>query len=82
MIRINLLPVREWQKKEAVRQQISIFFLSFLLLLTILGGLWLTMQNMLSSQRQEFNALEAKKNQLSFVSKTLSDIEKRRKAII
>ncbi|MDA8162721.1 MAG: PilN domain-containing protein [Desulfobacteraceae bacterium] len=81
MIRINLLPVREWQKRETARQYLSVFFLSFILLLTILGGLWITVQNILSSQRQAFNALEADKAKLSYVGKTLSDIEARRKAI-
>lgn len=81
MIRINLLPVREWRKKEAVRQQVSIFLLSFILLLTILFGVWVTVQGRLSSQRQEFNSLNDRKAKLLFVNKAMADVEKKRQAI-
>ncbi|MGQ9499435.1 MAG: PilN domain-containing protein [Dissulfurimicrobium sp.] len=81
MIRINLLPVREWRKKEAVRQQVSIFLLSFVLLLTILGGVWITVQSRLSSQRQEFNLLNDRKTKLLFINKAMAELEKKQQAI-
>lgn len=37
MIRINLLPFRAARKKENIRRQVSIFFLSFFLVVIVLG---------------------------------------------
>ena len=67
MIAINLLPVREWKKKESVRQQVSIFFLSFVLLLVGLFAVGFTIQGRVSSQRAELKRLEAEKAKLSYV---------------
>jgi type IV pilus assembly protein PilN len=41
MIRINLLPVRVAKKKESVRQQISIFFLSVAGVFVLAIGIYL-----------------------------------------
>ena len=37
MIRINLLPFRAARKKENIRRQVSVFFLTFLLVVIVLG---------------------------------------------
>ncbi|MGB9712647.1 MAG: PilN domain-containing protein [Dissulfurimicrobium sp.] len=81
MIKINLLPVREWCRKESVRKQVSIFSLSFILLLTILGGIWITIQGRLNSLRQELNSLTEAKAHLIYVNRALVEVEKKRQIV-
>ncbi len=81
MIKINLLPVREWRKKEAIRQQISVYFLSLMLLLIALSAVGITIQGKVSRQRQEITQLEAKKAKLAYVNKTIQQVQKKRKEL-
>ena len=81
MIRINLLPVRQWRRKEAVRRQISLFFLTLLLLLSILLTMGITVQGRLSIKRDEVAALERQKRDLAYVNKKIAEVKKKRKEI-
>ncbi len=81
MISINLLPVREWKKREAVRQQVSVFFLSFILLLAGLFALGFAIQGKVSAQRKELKRLEARKAQLAYVEKKITQAKKKSKEI-
>jgi len=81
MIKVNLLPVREWRRKEAVRQQITIFFLLFFLLLSILLAVGITVQAKLAFKRDDLAQLEARKNKLSPVNEKIAQINKRREEI-
>ena len=81
MIRINLLPVREWKRREAVRQQISLFFLTLLLLLTVLLAAGISIQTRLMSTEDEFEDLKAQKTKLAYVEKRLQAAAARRKEI-
>jgi len=81
MIRINLLPVREWRKKEALRQLISIFFLSFLLMLVACLAVGITLQARVSAAREAHAKLEDRKKQLDYVEKTIKDLEAKAKDI-
>ncbi len=81
MIQINLLPVREWRKKEAVRQQISIFVLSLILLMVGLLAAGLTIQGKVRAQRQELASLEEKKAKLVYVNKKIEKVNKKRKQV-
>ncbi len=81
MILINLLPVREWRRKEAVHQQISIFILSMILLASIFLALWITVQGRLSIERQKLVELEKDKAKLIYIDKEIKDINKKRQEI-
>ncbi len=81
MIKVNLLPVRQWRRKEAVRRQISVFFLTLLLLLSVLLAVGITVQGKLVSKRDEIAALEKQKRQLAFVNKKIAKVNKKRKEI-
>ena len=81
MIRINLLPVRQWRRKEAVRRQIPLFFLTLLLLLSVLLGLGITVQGRLSMKRDEVAALEQQKRELAYVNKKIAEVKKKHKEI-
>ena len=81
MIQINLLPVREWRKKEAVRQQISIFALSLILLIVGLLAAGLTIQGKVRAQRQELATLEKDKAKFAYVNKKIEKVNKKRKQV-
>ncbi|MFO8241449.1 MAG: PilN domain-containing protein [Dissulfuribacterales bacterium] len=81
MIQINLLPIREWRKKEAVRQQISVFFLFLILLTVVLLAAGLTIQGKVVAQRQELASLEEKKAQYAYVNKKIERVNKQRKQV-
>ncbi len=81
MIQINLLPVREWRKKEAVRQQISIFILSLTLILTVLIAVGLTIQGRVRAQRLELKQLEKQKLRLSYVNQKIKTVNKKTKEV-
>ncbi len=81
MIQINLLPVREWRKKEAVRQQISIFALSLILLIVGLLAAGLTIQGKVRAQRQELATLEKNKAKFAYVNKKIEKVNKKRKQV-
>lgn len=58
MIRINLLPFRAARRKENIRKQISIYFLSVVLLVALMGYFFLNLNNklrILRSDRAEKN---------------------------
>ncbi|MCD4677962.1 MAG: PilN domain-containing protein [Desulfobacula sp.] len=81
MIQINLLPVREWRRKEAVRQQISIFVLSLILLILGLLATGLTIQGKVRTQRQELASLEENISKFAYVNKKIAKVNKKRKQI-
>lgn len=81
MIRINLLPVREWRRKEAVHQQISIFVLSLILMATIFLAVWITVQGKLSVERQELARLEKERAKLTHINNDIKNINKKRQEI-
>ena len=75
MITVNLLPVREWRKRENVRKQFSIFILSLILLSCILFAAGAAIQGKVALQRQELKALEMRKKELSYVNKKIAEVK-------
>ena len=73
MIRINLLPVREWRKREEVRQQISIYILSIVLLLCIFLGIGITIQQQIETKQDQLTQL---RTQIVKLNKIKNDINK------
>ncbi len=81
MIRINLLPVREWKRREAVRRQLSIFFLSVVLLVVGLFAAGVTIQGKVHNQRKELKALQARKAKLAYVNRKIAAVKKKKTEI-
>ncbi len=81
MIKVNLLPVRQWRRKEAVRRQISIFFLTFILLLTVLLTIGIIVRGKLALKRDEIASLEQEKKKLAYVNKKIAEVKKKRTEI-
>lgn len=84
MIRINLLPFRAARTKENIRRQISVFFLSMILLALILsaGNMYLgnrveALENRLSHIRQEIARYEEKARQVEIFRKELAELNKK-----
>jgi type IV pilus assembly protein PilN len=72
MIRINLLPFRAARKKENIRRQISIYVLSVVLLLVVIGFFFLRLTSTISSLETE---KKQKKQELATYSKTIARID-------
>lgn len=75
MIKINLLPVREWRRREQVRLQITIFVLSVIFLISCLASASIFLKGQVYSKRQQKEKLEAKKKELDIVEKTIAQLK-------
>lgn len=64
MIRINLLSDREAIRRESVRQQLSIYLLSILLALVVLGGIHFTLYQKKKNIEEDIRAVEKDLNEL------------------
>ena len=77
MIRINLLPFRAARKKENVRRQVSIFLLSLVLVLIVLGWIHIYLQSKQSKMTE--NVAEIKKELELYKKKDIEMRELRQK---
>lgn len=59
MIRINLLPFRLARKKENIRRQVSVFFLSLVLIFLALGWVTFALDNKISQTHNEVDRVKA-----------------------
>ncbi len=75
MIKINLLPVREWRRREQVRMQITVFVLSVIFLITCLASASVFLKGQVFSKRQQKEKLETKKKELDIVEKTIAQLK-------
>jgi len=81
MIKINLLPYREREKKEGATRQIAWIVVSFIALILVVGGLHFYLMWAIDGLKQDVNQQEIRLSQLT---KIIGDIEgyKRDKAIL
>lgn len=84
MIRINLLPFRAARKKENVRQQISIFFLSFLFISAamfyynmILNSKIKVLGNKIATTTKELNKYNEINKEITSIKKKLAILKKK-----
>ena len=82
MIRINLLPVRAARRKENIRRQTSIFFLSILLVFGImfylaihLGQNMLELDTKIEDAQRELTKLQAISKQVNEIKEKLGELE-------
>ncbi len=82
MIRINLLPFRLARKKENIRRQVSVFFLSLICIILALGWVLFTLDNKLSRTQNEVAQVRAeslkykkKADEVSRIKKNLAILE-------
>lgn len=88
MIRINLLPVREAQRKERLRSQISILVLSAIAVSLVCGGIYFTTSMKISAKQEEnaqvqrqINDLKKKIGKVDTLKRLKADLEKKLKVL-
>lgn len=88
MIRINLLPFRAARKKENIRRQISVFFLSFFLMLAVLiyynihlGGRIKDLKTNVDVTKKEVAKFQKITEQIEEIKKMLAILEKKTEVI-
>ncbi|MCA1794514.1 MAG: PilN domain-containing protein [Desulfotignum sp.] len=81
MIRINLLPFRLARKKENIRRQVSIFFLSILLLVSALTWYTLGIKNAIEEKQRETDRINAQIAIYKEKADRVSEIQKRLKIL-
>jgi type IV pilus assembly protein PilN len=79
MIKINLLPVRAARKKEAIRQQLSVAGLSFLMLFVIFGGIYWSKNSKISKARTDIRQGENELKELKRKVGELSRIKEQKR---
>ncbi|MGD8336605.1 MAG: PilN domain-containing protein [Desulfobacterales bacterium] len=88
MIRINLLPFRAARKKENIRRQISVFLLSFFLMLAVLiyynihlGGQIKDLKSDVDATKNEVAKFQKITKQIEEIKKKLAILEKKTEVI-
>jgi type IV pilus assembly protein PilN len=88
MIRINLLPFRAARKKENIRRQISVFFLSFFLMLAVLiyynihlGGQIKNLKSDVDDTKKEVAKFQKITKQIEEIKQKLAILEKKTEVI-
>ncbi len=77
MIRINLLPFRAARKKENVRRQVSIFFLSVFLVVIVLGYLHISLGNKISSLKAKIETTKKEVAKYEKINKEIASLKKK-----
>ncbi|MGC8492572.1 MAG: PilN domain-containing protein [Syntrophobacteraceae bacterium] len=81
MIQINLLPVRVQKRKEGARQIASIYLLTIVLALTIIGYLSITYDHAISSRQQQLSALQTQVKKYQVFQVQLKELTERKNLI-
>ncbi|MFO7558325.1 MAG: PilN domain-containing protein [Desulfobacterales bacterium] len=84
MIRINLLPFRAARKSENIRRQVSLFLLSLIFVILVMGYLQFILSgkiteinDKISSAQQELTKYQKKAKEVDEIKKTLENLEQR-----
>ena len=77
MIRINLLPFRAARKKENIRRQISVFFLSFFLMLAVLIYYNIHLGGQIKDLKIDVDATKNEVAKFQKITKQIEDIKKK-----
>ena len=77
MIRINLLPFRAARKKENIRRQISVFFLSVFLMLAVLTFYNIHLGGRIKALKKNVTVTEAELQKYQKITQQIEDIKKK-----
>lgn len=81
MIQINLLPVRVQKRKEGARQIASVYLLTIVLALVVIGFLWLSYDQQIASRQNELSALQQEVKKYAKFEVALQELTKRKELI-
>jgi len=76
LIRINLLPIRAFKKKENIRRQVSIYFLTVIFLIGVMGFFYIKKSNVLRELETEQAVLADQEKKLKETVKEVDDLKK------
>jgi len=77
MIRINLLPFRAARKSENVRRQVSLFFLSLILVIIVVGYFQIRLGSKISSLTEKVEMTETELGKYQKIAKNVDIIKKK-----
>jgi len=84
MIRINLLPFRAARKSENIRRQVSLFLLSLIFVILVMGYFQIMLSSKIgkindkiNSTKQELTKFQKKAKEVDQIKKTLKNLEQR-----
>jgi type IV pilus assembly protein PilN len=77
MIKINLLPFRAAKKRENIRRQVSIFLLSLIFFIALIGYAFFNLNNKISALKAEQTQLKGELAKYSKTTKRIKEIQKR-----
>jgi type IV pilus assembly protein PilN len=77
MIRINLLPFRAARKKENIRRQVSIFFLSLILVLIVAFWFNFVLSGKINTLNKQIKETKAQLDKYNKINKEIADIKKK-----
>ena len=77
MIRINLLPFRAARKKENIRRQLTVFFLSMALLVVAVFAVQLWLSSHVSSLDKKLKQTQAELDKYNKINQEIADIKKK-----
>ncbi|MBW2065835.1 MAG: PilN domain-containing protein [Deltaproteobacteria bacterium] len=81
MIKINLLPFREARKKENIRRQITVYFLSTALLMTVMVYYFIQLNSTIGSLKKEEENVRAELKRYQNTINKIRQLEKKIKEI-
>ena len=81
MIQVNLIPVRAQKRRENVRQFVSIYLLSLVLLLSVMGYLWSALHNEAELLERRLTQLRNEVNQYAKYDGMLKDLKQKKETI-
>ena len=81
MIQINLLPVRVQKRKEGARQIASVYLLTILLGLVIIGFVWKYWDDQIVAGQNELSALQQEVKKYAEFEKKLQDLTRRKELV-
>ena len=81
MIQINLLPVRVQKRKEGARQIASVYLLTIVLAMALIGFLWISYDRQIVSRQNELSALQQEVKKYAKFESALQELTKRKDLI-
>jgi type IV pilus assembly protein PilN len=81
MIRINLLPVRAARKKENIRRQVSVFFLSILFTVSLMGYYVISMNRKISDLTGKIEATQTELKRYQAIEERVKTIKSQLEAL-
>ncbi len=81
MIQINLLPVRVQKRKEGARQFASIYLLTVVLAMAVIGYLWISYDREISARQNELSAVQQEVKKYAGFESALQQLKQQKELV-